>query len=334
VVRCKSAVSLAVVAFAVAACGQQPASTEPNGPRPTTAGKIAFLQGINPANIYVMNADGTGQSKLTGGDDSAPAWSPDGKQIVFARTAARAPASASGPTPPSSRQIWVMNADGSGQAKLTESAGGDYFPVWSPIGDKIAFVRIREPDGLTTFPGKIYVMNADGSNPTQVTFGDFADSSPAWSPDGKRIAFARYPFTAGETSGPGQIYVINPDGTGLTKLEGKGNDSPYTKSLSWSPDGRKIAFEGQPSTPSNDHLFVMNADGTGQTKVTSGRGDGWPTWSPDGTAIAFESHRDSRDLYGFARDIYVINSNGTGVVRLTTFADAWAWQPAWSPVYH
>lgn len=323
-VPCKRAVSLAVVAFAVAACGQQPTPTEPNGPRPTTAGKIAFTRGI-PSNIYVMNADGTGQSKLTEGED--PAWSPDGTHIVFARTAAPAPASASGPTPPSSPQIWVMNGDGSGQVKLTESSGGDDSPTWSPTGDKIAFASV----GHTRFPGKIYVMNADGSNPTQVTFSDFADFSPTWSSDGKRIAFARFPLTAGEPSGTGQIYVINSDDTGLTKLGGK-LDTLSSKSLSWSPDGRKIAFEGDDRLCECGAIFVMNADGTGQTKLTSGRrgGDGSPTWSPDGTAVAFESNRNSAGIYALGLDIYVINSNGTGVARLTTFDDAS--QPAWSPV--
>jgi len=76
--------------------------------------------------------------------------------------------------------IWVMNADGTGQTKLTTPPAqtlADFFPAWSPDGAKIAFVR--------TLGGSILVMNADGSNPVDITQSQpnsDTDFAPNWQP--------------------------------------------------------------------------------------------------------------------------------------------------------
>ena len=73
-------------------------------------------------------------------------------------------------------EIYVMNADGTGQTRLTNNPEGASSPDWSPDGSKIAFVRRREGNL------EIYVMNADGTGQTNLTNNSGNDSSPAWSP--------------------------------------------------------------------------------------------------------------------------------------------------------
>ena len=80
-------------------------------------------------------------------------------------------------------QIYVMDANGSNQTRLTNSTSANYYPTWSPDGSKIIFSStINDNDD-------IYVMNADGTGLTQLTNDTAADGDPNWSPDGSKIAF-------------------------------------------------------------------------------------------------------------------------------------------------
>ena len=94
-----------------------------------------------------MNADGTGQRRLAR-KRAGLRWSPDGRKIAFIEQTARA-----------TRDVYLMNADGSGVRNLTRSEADEQTVTWSPDGRKIAFVRSLDGGNSSG----IYVMNADGT---------------------------------------------------------------------------------------------------------------------------------------------------------------------------
>ncbi len=280
---------------------------------PGKNGKIAFssVRDGKNQNIYVMNADGSGQTRLTNGRiDDYPTWSPDGKKIAFDGV----------------DTMYVMNADGSGQTRLTRSTPSGINPAWSPDGKKIAFTHVSVPD----FNAEIYVMNADGSGLTRLTRnalgpGGGGDYSPDWSPDGRKIAFASGRQRPAGCSVCLDVYVMNADGSGQTRLT---NNAATDQDPAWSPDGKKIAFTSGRDGGGGLAVYVMNANGSGQTRLTRptyGAYQVHPAWSPDGKKIAFTSDRDG------GLDVYVMNANGSGQTRLTYNA-GWDGSPAWQPV--
>ena len=102
------------VATLLAACGGTPVAQH---------ARIAFSsERDGNLEIYVMNADGTGQTRLTNNpaEDEEPAWSPDGTRIAFHSHHN------------GNREIYVMNADGSGQTRLTNNPADESEPAWSP----------------------------------------------------------------------------------------------------------------------------------------------------------------------------------------------------------
>jgi Tol biopolymer transport system component len=253
--------------------------------------------------IYVMNADGTGQTNLTrnAADDRRPAWSPGWHKIVFESNRR------------GNGDIYVMNADGTGQANLTINGADDGEPVWSPDGRKIAFTSDRDGNS------EVYVMNADGSGQTRLTNNPALDSGPVWSPDGEKIVFVS------DRDGNNEIYVMNADGSGQTNLS---NNEASEGDPLWSPDGTKVAFSSDRDMPYVPGIYLMNADGSGQTLLYHG-GDrhSWPAeWSPGGSRLLFE--RDSEGTM----QIGVMNADGSGR-RIFSFEPYWYdnFAPSWSP---
>src|SRR5207248_1904154 len=159
-------------------------------------------------------------------------------------------------------QIYVMNPDGSGVARVTNDTGGSVDPIWSPDGKRIAYANFHSGRA------EVFVINVVGTGETQLTTeGGFPG---AWSPDGTRIAFVN------NSDGDDEIFTINPDGSGVTRLtDNTFRDSPSA----WSPNGAQILFHSDRDDGDED-IFVMNADGSGVTPLTfnDGVADAVPVW--------------------------------------------------------
>jgi Tol biopolymer transport system component len=155
--------------------------------------------------IVTTDPDGTHlrDTEVAGGECSE--WSPDSSKLAYCHH------------PPGNGEwdVWVMDADGSHQRRLTRTRGGDYPAVWSPDGRRLAFGSQRSG----TFD--VFVMNADGSGQRQLTNGPDGESPAAWLPDG-RIVYSSF---HGNQPLP-SWYLMNPDGTGvgsLPQLQGAGD---------------------------------------------------------------------------------------------------------------
>jgi Tol biopolymer transport system component len=290
--------------------------------------KIAFETNRDgDSEIYVMDADGSDPTNLTNHpeDDWFPCWSPDGTKIAFETDRDDGGMPILGVRPQiifmtTNIEIYVMNADGTGQTNLTNEPAWDGYPSWSPDGTKIAFQTDRDSSNgiviLANGPDlghEIYVMNSDGSGQTNLTNSPESDRYPTWSPATAKILFQS------ERDGNSEVYVMNANGSGQTRLT---NNSAADTYPSWSPNGGKITFHS--NRDGNSEIYAMNAGGTAQTRLTSDSEWDWgPSWSPDGTRIVFESWRHGNG------EIYVMDADGSGQTRLTN-DPGWDFHPVWS----
>ncbi|HSD48549.1 MAG TPA: hypothetical protein VLE71_01840, partial [Actinomycetota bacterium] len=190
----------------------------------------------------------------------------DGSWILFSST--RYDPSIEGCTPGFPHEyrcptdIYMMDADGSNVERLTDDPAGEFMPVWSPDGSRIAFVREGDP-GAGTYEG-VFTMDPDGSDVRRVSSSDGgSDFWPSWSPDGSKIVFAAI---RNEDWG---IWIVNADSSDEHMILG-GTGAGYVDDPVWSPDGTLIALVGNLTVDDyspDDALYVMRPDGSGLTPI-------------------------------------------------------------------
>lgn len=239
-------------------------SSPPPSPPPTTTPQIAFdmQMGSGPRNIYAMKLDGTGLVQLTSdsadhhdptahdsllafgsarpggvviasiemgagsetpavfGPGDAPRLSPDGSTFAYLSVTSGVPL------------VWTANVDGSQAQRFAPAQAGwsgatEAHPVWSPTGDRIAYVSTRAGNAAIYIGA---VAGATGSAALLTSSLTGASVEPTWSPDGTQIAFTS------NRDGPTDLYVVTLSTAAVTRLTTLGNVGQGA----WLADGRIV----------------------------------------------------------------------------------------------
>jgi Tol biopolymer transport system component len=280
---------------------------------PGKNGRIAFSSDRSGTlEIYTARPDGSDVRQLTRSGEllsAYPDWSPDGRWIVFDRF-----------NPETERgHILLMRADGTGLRRLTNGAGSNGDPAFSPNGRRIVFfhqVGNRHPE--------LFTMKRDGSDWHRVTRTPLtAEVFPQYSPDGKWIAYTRLP--PGEHAAPA-VFIVRANGGTPRRVT---PDRLRAGVADWSPDGRRLVFASNIDVP-HSSIYTIRANGTDIRRLTGGPrfvDEFDPSYSPDGRHISFTSDRLGENRF----DIWVMNADGSHPRRITHTRKAFEFATDWGP---
>jgi Tol biopolymer transport system component len=200
--------------------------------------------------------------------------------------------------------IFTVLPDGSGLQRLTASGAGQ--PAWSADGTRIAFIR-----GVLDGGYQVFAMSADGGDQTQLTHDDSLHYSPYFSPNGRRIVYGTDNLPGADSNTPRSIFTVHADGTKRRRLVAAPvrGDVAYPE---YSPNGRRIVFNGEPKGRRKSGIWTMRPDGSRLRRLTDPEStesfDWEPDYSPDGRHIAFG--RSSGDFLDDSR-VYLMRADGS-----------------------
>jgi Tol biopolymer transport system component len=269
--------------------------------------RVAYVRadGAHSA-IWIMRADGSAQRRLTTGSDEefAPAWSPDGRRLVY--MVWDYGACYPGATKCAVTDAWTINADGTGQRKLFDSA---LQPRWSPHGRQLLFQRFESNVTSTA----VLIGSSDGASVRTVVNATTAGAElvpPGWAPGGRRVVFG-----VGSAPGGPVLWISRTDGNGRKRIA-------VGWAPAWSPRGARLAFANA------NGLWVVRP-GRRPRRIVAERiaphGPRSLSWSPDGKRLASANHG--------RLSVVSVDSPGRQVlVSLTSCcASLFSSPPAWSP---
>lgn len=212
-------------------------------------------------------------------------------------------------------ELWSMKSDG-GTPHVRIAEGEGFLISVSPDAARIAFNTPRAGNP------EIFLVNADGSGLRNWSQHSATDSNAMFSPNGAQIVFMS------QRDGNADIFTGNLDGSGITNLT---RSSAAENEPHWCANGRIVYTRYD--NPRQGDLFTMNADGSDVRRLTSDSVTvNTPRWSPDCRRIVFASIRHA-GMNGDPRndlDLYLINADGSGLIRLTS-TPRFDVGPSWAP---
>jgi Tol biopolymer transport system component len=263
-----------------------------SGPATSAKGQIAFDRSVDGnTDIYLVNVDGTGLERLTDDPaaDTQARWSPDGKLLVFVRTA----------VPDTESDVYILDVATKVETRLTNLPGVEADPHISPDGSRIVYAHWPDQPG-------IYVMDVDGSGSRLVRAGTSdTEGLIEWGSDTTLFTF----------DGPSTINRVDvATGTLTTFLEGSVVKADGPAGLS--PDGTRWAFKANKAPYG---VIVTNLDGSNRQYVADGGRKGVVQWSSDGTHLLFSN--------GPGTGWYIVAVDGSELTAWPVDAGGAAWRP-------
>jgi len=236
--------------------------------------------------LYVFDLKTKETRQITFGDfeDSEPAWSPDGRSIVFVSNRTEEPDSNY------NTDLWLVDPDaaesGQAPARITTGPGSDRSPTWHPDGSLLAYITTTRPEIVDFAQTKVAVIEADGSRPTILTEElDRTARPPRFSPDGGTVYFRI------DDHGSVPLATAAPDGGGIARaIAGRRR----VEAFDIAPDGTIVAVISEANRPGE--IFALAKDGTPLERLTHlndealagvrfARAEKITATSPDGTPI-------------------------------------------------
>jgi Tol biopolymer transport system component/tRNA A-37 threonylcarbamoyl transferase component Bud32 len=217
------------------------------------------------------------QVTFADGIEEYPAWSPDGKALLYAGELGKV------------RKIFRKDLAYGQDSQVTQGDFDEIQPAWSPDGKQVAFVRARQP-GITLQPGDVFgqfqdgdvwVLDISSGEENKLVENAF---NPAYSADGQRIA------VDASWAGPRRVWLLDRQGHNPQQVTTDTSEEVAHLAPTWSPDGKKIVFQNRAGTKFD--VRVVNLDSKQMNWITSDFFTNIrPSWSPSGRFIYFSSYR-------------------------------------------